>query len=317
MAVDIRDVRLSDIDLSDLTFKITTRVDKTDLALSIRAVGLLQPPVLRPVAEGFSVVCGFRRIHAMILLHQTEISARVLPETVSPLVCACMAISDNTGQRHLNTVEQARAYALIHRLTPSGENWQDLARSVGLPDSEAAKNRIMPVAAMPDVLQSAILENSIALPVALALNELPPDVRDPLIAFMRPLAASLSVQREVMEMILELSARDRLSVRQVIQLPEMTAILEDADTPVPQKVRKLRDLLKALRYPAITRAGKRYAEAMRALNPDPRIQIQPPRDFEAKAYHLTLSLCSRQDLDALWPDLQKIAAAIERADWLT
>ncbi|MDL2329470.1 ParB/RepB/Spo0J family partition protein [Desulfosarcina sp. OttesenSCG-928-A07] len=316
MDSDVRQIAASQIDLSDTTFQITTAVDKTDLALSISAVGLLQFPILAETQGGFLVVCGFRRIRTLTALDQTLIQARVLPKTCSPLECACIAIADNSGQRPLNIVEQARAYTLIHKFTPPGQSWQEVARSVSLPDSDAAKNRIMPVTNMPDALQSAILEGSIALPVALTLVALTPDIMLPLISFLRSLNASLRVQRELLEMVREISLRDDIPVSQVIHAPDIAAIMEDPETPMPQKVQNVRQVFKNRRYPALCRAEKKYHDTIRALKADPRIQVQPPRDFEGKTYHITLAVHSRKDLDALWPDAQKLAGIIEQGEWL-
>ena len=46
MDFKITPVSLDQIDTGDRTFKITTKTETTELALSISAIGLLQPPVL-------------------------------------------------------------------------------------------------------------------------------------------------------------------------------------------------------------------------------------------------------------------------------
>lgn len=62
-------VRLSDIDDSDEIFRISSDGNISSLADSIKAFGLLTPPVLKRMNEKFAVVSGFRRIKAMRLLN--------------------------------------------------------------------------------------------------------------------------------------------------------------------------------------------------------------------------------------------------------
>ena len=116
MDYKITPVSLDQIKTGDHTFKITTNTDKTDLALSIGAIGLLQPPVLMKTGREFTIICGFRRIEAYETLNIARIPARILRSNYSTMTCAQIAISDNASQRSLNIVEQSRAYALIRKL---------------------------------------------------------------------------------------------------------------------------------------------------------------------------------------------------------
>ena len=80
MDFKVSPVALDRIDTADLTFKITTASDKIDLAPSIGTIGLLQPVVLLKKGDGYTVVCGFRRIRVAASLAIDPIAARILPE---------------------------------------------------------------------------------------------------------------------------------------------------------------------------------------------------------------------------------------------
>lgn len=299
-------VSLDRIETAENTFQITTTTDKADLAASIRAIGLLQPPVLIKKGGFYTVVCGYRRIAACEALNITSIAARVLPPDTSPVNCVRIAISDNTFQRPLNVVEQSRAFALIRRFVDSSTSWLKIAESTGMPASQKAMDRIMPVAGMPAILQDAILYGSIALPVALTVSRLEKNDADALCGFFSTINTGLNIQRELLELILEISRRDDISIARLMKRDDIMAVIENDDSSSPQKTREVRVLLKAERYPELSKAEAVYLRKVKSLKLSPLVQFQPPQFFEGKSYRLTLTVNSRRQLQSLQTELEKL-----------
>jgi ParB family transcriptional regulator, chromosome partitioning protein len=299
-------VSLDQIETDDRTFKISTNENETDLALSISAIGLLQPPILLKQEFGYIVVCGFRRIAACAALAMACIPARILRSDFSKITCAQIAISDNSRQRPLNIVEQSRAYNLVRRFAEGSSAWCDIVESTGLAVSQTAMDRIIPVADMPVAMQDALLEGSIALPVALHINQLNPDDASAFCVFFRTLTTGLNVQRELVELISEISIRDGISIVRLMEQDDISAILANRDFSAPQKVRELRLMLKAKRYPELSRAEALYAQKLKSLKLDPRVQLHPPRFFEGNTYRLSLTVDSRRQLKSLKTELEKL-----------
>jgi ParB family transcriptional regulator, chromosome partitioning protein len=300
-------VPLDRIDTSDCAFKITSRTDPSDLAGSIDVIGLLQPPMLIEKGPAYSVVCGFRRIAACMSLNREAIPARILEADTPAMICARIAIADNAFQRPLDVVEQSRAIALIRRFARESSAWPSIAAKAGLSASRAALNRILPVADMSPDLQNAILEGSIALATALQIHRLKKEDRTALCRLLRSLNASLNIQRELMTLIGDIAFRDGVPMAALIAREEIESILQNEDTERPQKVRVLRRLLKAKRYPALSKAESAFHQMVKSLKLSPRIQLQPPPYFEGKTYRLSLSIDSRPQLLALIGELEKIA----------
>jgi ParB family chromosome partitioning protein len=306
MDYKIRPVSLDQIETNDPTFRITTNTDTTDLALSISAIGVLQPPVVIKKQGGYRVVCGFRRIAACSALKHDHVPARILHSDVSTLTCAQIAISDNSLQRPLNVVEQSRAYALVQKVVDGSPAWRKIAASTGLPGSQSAVDRILPVADMPVCMQNGILEGSIALPIALHISRLNEADAKALCIFFRALTTSLNVQRELLELISEISLRDDISIVQLMEQDQIAAIMGNGNFSVPQKVHALRVMLKTKRYPELSRAEALYGQNAKSLKLDPRVQLHPPRFFEGTTYRLSLTFNSRQQLKSLQPELEKL-----------
>jgi ParB family chromosome partitioning protein len=306
MDFKICSVSPDDIGTDDRTFKISTNTDETDLVASIRTIGLLQPPVLISKESGYRVVCGFRRILACMALNMPSIPARILPPDTPGMVCAQIAISDNSFQRPLNLVEQSRGYALARQFSGGSSVWLKMVESTGLASSQTAMDRIIPIADMPASMQEALLEGSIALPVAVRITQLNDDDARALCTFFRQISTGLNVQRELMELITEISLRDGIAITRLIEMDEIAAVMENGDRSVPQKVHELRIILRSKRYPELSKAESLYLQKVKSLKLDPCVQLQPPPFFEGNTYRLTLSVHSRRQLNSLQHQLKKL-----------
>lgn len=307
MDYNVRSVPLSQIDTTDQTFRITTNTNYSQLVPSIQRMGLLQPPRLVPKGERYRIVCGFRRIAACQSISIPSISAMIDPDQLPKIHHARMAIADNAFQRPLNVVEQSRAIALIRRFTQDSENWQTIAETVGLPSSQAALERLLPVADMPESLQMAIANGSIALPVAISISQLQEDDGRVLSDLFKRINTGLNNQRELLEFLVELSIIKDLSISRLLEQEDINKILSDSDSPLPQRVQRLRQVLKKMRYPELSKAEDGFYQAVKALKVNSTIHLQPPPFFEGKTFRLSLSIHSRQHLKSLLPDLEKLA----------
>lgn len=85
----------------------------TDLVESIRAEGLLQPIVVRPVGDKFQLIAGERRWRAFQQLKIKSIPARVM--TSSDASSASLALIENLQRADLNPLEEAHGYASLIR----------------------------------------------------------------------------------------------------------------------------------------------------------------------------------------------------------
>ena len=307
MDFEIHPVSIDQIIPTDISFKITTAIDKTDLALSISDMGLLQPPVLKDNGSTYTIVCGFRRIEACRKLAISTIPARILESDCPGIESVRFAIAENAFQRKLNVIEQSRAYALIAKFVDHPPSRLELAKSVGLPASKTAMDRILPVADMPIALRRAILSGKVALPVALQIHQLSKTDAMALTEFFNQIGTGLNVQRELLDLIVDLSRRDGCTISDLIHQHDVARVLINLEMPAPQKVQVLRKMIKALRYPALSKAEADFHQMLHSIKLDPRIQIQPPRFFEGTNYRVSMAVASRRQLKQLQLELDRLA----------
>ena len=84
-----------------------------ELVESIRAEGLLQPVVVRPVGDKYQLIAGERRWRAFQQLKLPSIPARVM--TSSDASSAALALIENLQREGLNPIDEAHGYASLIR----------------------------------------------------------------------------------------------------------------------------------------------------------------------------------------------------------
>ncbi|UCD58090.1 MAG: ParB N-terminal domain-containing protein, partial [Candidatus Hydrogenedentota bacterium] len=118
-------------------FSFSFKPEIGELANSIRAVGLVNPPLLRGRGGGFEVVCGFKRVLACKSLGLAEIAALMYEEDELPdEKCLWFSLIDNACPGRMSPVERATA---LMKFSEQGYDADRLAEEVaprlGLPSS--------------------------------------------------------------------------------------------------------------------------------------------------------------------------------------
>ncbi|MDR2372426.1 MAG: ParB/RepB/Spo0J family partition protein [Puniceicoccales bacterium] len=99
-----------------------------ELAHSIQREGLLQPIVVRPIAEGqFSIVAGERRFRAVQLLGKEKILVRIVYSDERD--CAIISLIENLQRESLNPVEEAAGF--VQLADEYGFTQEQIAQRVG------------------------------------------------------------------------------------------------------------------------------------------------------------------------------------------
>jgi len=313
-------VETGSIDLQDATFRITSETRVDNLARSIEAVGLINPPFLIRKASHFIVVAGFRRIFACQArgrsTRQSGISARILDADTDSLACAKLAIADNASERNLDLVEESRAYAMLAGFFPNDPDRARAAASLGLSDNPSRIKKIEAVCSLPPSIQDGILANTISLNVALELAEFPREATTRFSDLFNKLKLSINKQRELILYIKEISIIENKPVAEVIGDERIQSILNDTDIDGNLKTRRIRTHLKQRRFPEITRAENDFQESLKLLRPGKGIKLIPPAHFEGTEYELSICFSSLEELKVRQETLDKLIRNPTMADIL-
>ena len=197
-----------------------TRMDPAtleDLAASIKAQGLIQPILVRPIGEErYEIIAGERRWRASQIAGMREVP--VLVRAIPDEAALAMALIENIQREDLNPLEEAMG--LQRLIDEFGMTHQQAADSVGR--SRSAATNLLRLLQLAAPVQDMLLENRLDMGHVRAMLPLPG-------------AQQVAVAHR--------AAQQSLSVRQVEQM--VKKMLQDAKTP-PIKPEKLqnRDVLR-------------------------------------------------------------------------
>lgn len=304
--INYRTILLSDIDSENQTFRITTRSDSEDLLISIRRVGLTQPPLLMTDSAGYTIVCGFRRIDACRSLGWRRVFAGILAKTVDRFKAAQFSIADNASQRSLNLVETSRALKLLDKFSPDDQQRRDAGQALGLPTNNSVAQQIKKICRLPLAVQEGILANTINLAMALELGRLDPGCAKELSWLFKELKLGLNKQRELLFLIKEIAERENTSIPLVIAEKALQEILKNEEMDRAVRRQKVRKYLRQRRFPAFSRAESNFRKWVGQLKLGNNIDMIPPRNFEGETFSMVLRFSNRKELDDLKTKIEQI-----------
>lgn len=161
--------------------KTFTDSELSDLAASIREKGVLQPILLRSVANkpyAYEIVAGERRFRASKLAGETEIPALI--KTISNENAMEIALIENVQRENLNPIEEANAYKNL--MECCDYEMPDLARLIG--KSESYIRNMLRITALPESVQSLVQQGDLSASHArtIAVAENPEELAHKIIA---------------------------------------------------------------------------------------------------------------------------------------
>ncbi len=144
-----------------------TRMDEGslyELAESIKAQGIMQPILVRPVGSGrYEIIAGERRSRAARLAGLTEVP--VLVKDVPDEAAAAMALIENIQREDLNPLEEAQG---LQRLTAEfGLTHEQAAQAVGR--SRSAASNLLRLLHLAEPVQSMLMAGDLDMGHARAL----------------------------------------------------------------------------------------------------------------------------------------------------
>lgn len=177
----------------------------SDLADSIKQVGILQPIIVRPDADGYEIIAGERRYQAAKKAGLEKVP--VIVKEIDDNTSLELALVENIQRSNLNSIEEARAYREL--ITRTGITQEELARR--LAKSRSSITNALRLLDLPESIQQLVFDGKLTAGHARAI---------------------LAVPREEMRIKLAQKVVDeKLSVRQTESLVALFSVEQADKTP--------------------------------------------------------------------------------------
>jgi ParB family chromosome partitioning protein len=302
----IRKIPLDQIDLSDETFSVNFMPDLQMLRSSIKEVGLIQPVLLREKGNGYQIVCGFRRISVFQELKRSEIDSKVFSQReMEDFQLFSLSLHENLTARGFNTVEKAIALDKLvrcFRVDPAVAVRTYLPL-FSLESHEKILNTFLSLARMEDELKRYVLREEVSRSNIRKLSALTAEDREALLSFLPSLKLGENRLREVLILLDEISRREGLAVKEILQKEELQKILSQTDITPSQRTERVKKLLMNLRYPWMHRREEEFEKKRRALNLLPGLSLNHPLFFEGKGLKMEFQFETMEEYQGILSSL--------------
>jgi ParB-like chromosome segregation protein Spo0J len=308
--IRLQEVPLAQIDYSETVPETLAPPDLERLAGSVREVGLLNPPWLRPRSAGtrWQMVTGRKRLLAAAHLGWQEITARLVPEGTPDFFCLLVHLYDNAFTRGFNLREQAAlAAGLLEHCDPETVAARYLPY-LGLPPSSAHLQRLRQVVGLEPPWQRLAAQGRLALTAGALLAAWDPEDRAAAWPFLNSLHLSQSKQEEFLDQVALLARREAITPAAVLAREELRLALSAPDRTPQERTRAVRQHLYRWVYPRLSAAREAFESALSRLGwkRHPRMRLQPPPAFEGPDFSLLITFRDAPELRQLLAEIANL-----------
>ena len=160
-ALNVKDIPIEQIaELEGFNPRTTTAIeDHLKLVDSIRAIGVQQPPIVRPEGDGFKLVAGHRRFKAAVDAGLKSVPCVIREDSLEDALV--ISVAENVNRADLDPVDVAGAFK---RMRDNGLTNKGIAEKVGVPEKLVTERiRILD---LPEEIQVMIREKREEFPLS-------------------------------------------------------------------------------------------------------------------------------------------------------
>jgi len=303
----LEEILLNTINFSDTEFLLSYSFQYDQIKESIKMVGLINPPILLKCKNKFKIISGFKRIFALKKLNQKKINAFVITDDYPPIRLLQMSILDNCLIRPFNPIEKSLIINKLKKYINKDTIIKEYFRYIGLEPSSKLYILYEPLINLEGEIKKSIAIGELSEKSGFQILNFTKEDRLSLFHLLTQLKPSFSKQNEIIELIFEISKRENISIKDVIQSDEINTLLINSKLTTPQRLEKIREYLKKKRFPQLSKLEEEFETFKKKIGISPDIKFAHPTYFEGNTYELHLSFSKIAQLKKQINILNKIA----------
>lgn len=299
----INQVSLNNIDLSSEDhdrFLFNYRQDSNALMSSIKVVGLINPVILKKNqdADGvYTIVCGYQRIKACQKLGYESIEAKVL-EGINDEEIMLLALHDNLSSRGLNEIEKA---IVLKKFLETGYSYDrlmsEIAPLIGVPHNKNIVDKYIDLLTLDTEIKKSIADDELEPEKAFQLITLDGVERDIVWRVLfRGASTNVNEAKETIRSLLDLKQIKQTGMVELLSSKEITHIISDNKSNKRQRGESVYKLIKAIRYPIISKKEDEFNNYCRELGLDNDVRVNHSRYFEGDEIRITIKTSNEEKL---------------------
>jgi hypothetical protein len=294
--MDLRYVALSEIDSGDYCFEIPGFADSPRLEDSLGRLGILDPVWLQKKSDGYSVVDGFKRFRWAEENGAEGLFCRIFGEDSDLRRIWGARIEKKIYEGELNPAEKARIIAVLAELFGLGEIPGFFLASLKVANrAQTLRKWVRLCGAGPGMLE-ALGCGEVCERAAIEIADWDPASSGLVLALLRALRCSASIQVEIVERINEIAIREEKSRAEVLEMEPVRRILSSKELNHREKTQALREYFNELRNPRLTSRRKRFEHDVEALGLPGGARVVAPEAFEGGEWQMELRFTEPEEL---------------------
>ncbi|MGD2245875.1 MAG: ParB N-terminal domain-containing protein [Candidatus Aminicenantes bacterium] len=302
----IKRVSIGDIEFGDQRFCVSYFFLTDSLVMSIREVGLIYPPIVTLREKRYIPVSGWKRLLACRKLLLSTIPVFICKEK-DDLSVFRLAVFENLATRKIGLIEKAE---IVGKLIKFGEPKQKVMRKylplLGIPPTYDYFDLYLRISRLNKEEKRRVQKNGLHLRVVEGLVRFPSRERRllfPMLPFL-----SQNKQRELLEMVQEISLKNGIAVEDLFSSGEFKTVINSKNLSPVQKAEKVNLLLKKKRFPLISARLEAFESSKNKLAWPDGVRISPTPFFEEKKVHVWFSFKTKKEY------LKKLTGLREASD---
>ena len=305
-----RDVTLiKDINLKDERFRISTFFSLESLLLSLKEVGLINPPLVTYRDHRLVLVSGWKRILACQRLSLTSIPVWTV-ESDNDLQTFLLTFYENLATREFSLLDKAE---ILRKLKTFGETEQKIIRHyfplLKIPKTSYYLDLYLTISRFSRDTKSFIQQKNMSLASLEYFAQFNSRERKLLLPLLQPLGQNR--QKELLENLHEISLREGIPGEKILRSEGIGRILHSEKLSPLQRSDRILQWLRQKRYPCLSSRRKAFEKALRRSGWPKNISIEPSPFFEEEAVTVQFSFKNEAELGSLLERLRQVSSKKE------
>lgn len=289
-----------DVDLNDQTYLIPHFGDMEPLVKSVKAVGLINRPLVQERSDNRLVpVVGRRRLAAASIIGLNSIDARLAPPEMSEQAGYRMAFWDNCSRRPLDRAAAAVVVRRLMELFPVRTVADEFLPVLGIPARGPKLAALLKVGGLEESLLRAFAAGRIQERTAVLLSEMDRTDRTALCELIGRLGTNANKTAEIVSYLHDLSIMREQSVSELLHDDTAAVIVADDEIPLPERAQRFRDLLRSWKFPDLVDQERQFVAWKKALSLPTGVEVRPVEAFEGEECVLEIRVGSREEAERL------------------